>query len=153
MADPLQGPPEPLQGFCQRRLNSGTCCPGLSLRGGAPPPPWEPSGTPAEGPLWASPGPAQVQRRGEKKDQNFKAPGLGDMGLIPGPGRFHMPWRNRAWASQLLSPHSLKPVPCNKRSHCTETPTHQEKPPVAATREGPRAAMKSRHRQKLKINE
>ena len=124
MADPLQVPPEPLQGFCQRRLNSGTCCPGPSLRGGAPPPPWEPSGesllaglaterpscrvrkcrgprrvpqrrasslrvavpgpvlpcthrTPAEGPLWASPGPAQVQRRGEKKDHNFKAPGLG----------------------------------------------------------------------------
>lgn len=33
--------------------------------------------TPAEGPLWAGRGPAQVQRRGEKKDHNFKAPGLG----------------------------------------------------------------------------
>lgn len=29
--------------------------------------------TPAEGPLWAGPGPAQVQRRGKKKNHNFKA--------------------------------------------------------------------------------
>lgn len=42
MNDPLQVPPEPLQGFCQRRLNSGTCCPGpscgaeLPLRPGSP---------------------------------------------------------------------------------------------------------------------
>ena len=27
----------------------------------------------------------------------------GDMGLIPDPGRFHMPWSNRAPAPQLLS--------------------------------------------------
>ena len=27
----------------------------------------------------------------------------GDMGSIPGLGRFHMPWSNRACASQLLS--------------------------------------------------
>ena len=28
----------------------------------------------------------------------------GDMDLIPGPGRFHMPWSNSARALQLLSP-------------------------------------------------
>ena len=28
----------------------------------------------------------------------------GDMGLIPGPGRFHMPWSNQACTSQPLKP-------------------------------------------------
>ena len=28
----------------------------------------------------------------------------GDMGSIPGPGRFHMPWDNQVWESQLLKP-------------------------------------------------
>ena len=27
----------------------------------------------------------------------------GDTGLIPGPGRFHMPWSNEAWKPQPLS--------------------------------------------------
>lgn len=123
MNDPLQVPPEPLQGFCQRRLNSGTCCPGPSPAGRSSPAlgaqrvshlgrigdrapqlsgqnvegrgvspaaglkprvavpplmlPWATQDAGAEGPLWAGCGPAQVQHRGEKKDHNFKAPGLG----------------------------------------------------------------------------
>ena len=28
----------------------------------------------------------------------------GNMGSIPGPGRFHMPWSNQAHVSQLLKP-------------------------------------------------
>ena len=28
----------------------------------------------------------------------------GDTGSIPGPGRFHMPWTNKACAPQLLKP-------------------------------------------------
>ena len=34
---------------------------------------------------------------------------VGDAGLIPGPGRFHMPWSNEAWTPQLESTH------CNKK--------------------------------------
>ena len=67
----------------------------------------------------------------------------GDMGLMPGLGRFHMPWSNeaceaqllnlcpRAWEPQLLSPHAttteastLEPMPHNKRSRCKKKPTH-----------------------------
>ena len=75
-----------------------------------------------------------------------------DTGLIPCPGRFHMPWRNQAHAPQPLSPRAgntkasrcsraHKPQPlihvlqclepahrepglCNKRSHCDD---HSEK--------------------------
>ena len=41
----------------------------------------------------------------------------GDMGLIPGPGRFHMPRNNPAHMSKLLSLHSRAQEP------------QQEKPP------------------------
>ena len=79
-------------------------------------------------------------------------PVQGDTGLIPCPGRFHMPWRNQAHAPQPLSPRAgntkasrcsraHKPQPlihvlqclepahrepglCNKRSHCDD---HSEK--------------------------
>ena len=40
----------------------------------------------------------------------------GDTGLIPGPGRFHM--------LQLLKPMYLESVLLNKRSPCSEKPTH-----------------------------
>ena len=40
----------------------------------------------------------------------------GDMGLIPGLGRSHMPWDNEAHVPQLLSPPALEPVLRNKRS-------------------------------------
>ena len=56
------------------------------------------------------------------------------------------------WAHmpQLLKPACLEPVLCNKRSHCNEKPTHrnEEWPPLAATRESPRAATKTQHSQK-----
>ena len=39
----------------------------------------------------------------------------GDMGLIPGPGRFHMLQRDGACVLQLL-----EPVLCNERSRCSE---------------------------------
>ena len=60
----------------------------------------------------------------------------GDMGLIPGPGRSHMLWSNKARAPQLLSlrprarePQLLKtadlePVLHNKRSHRNEKHAH-----------------------------
>ena len=63
-------------------------------------------------------------------------PSAGDMGLIPGPGGFPMPWSNwalapqllslcsRAWDLQLLRLRALEPVLCNKRSHCNEKPVH-----------------------------
>ena len=38
-------------------------------------------------------------------DKNPPA-GAGDKGLIPGPGRFHMPQSNQAGVPQLLSPSS-----------------------------------------------
>ena len=56
----------------------------------------------------------------------------GDMGLMPAPGRFHMPWSNSACAPQQ-----------EMRSPCTAT----EQPPLAATRESPRAATKTQHKQ------
>ena len=55
-----------------------------------------------------------------------------DTGLIPGPGRSHMPWNNqarepqllsqcpRACEPQLLKPECLEPVLRNKRSHSNE---------------------------------
>ena len=55
----------------------------------------------------------------------------GDTGSVSGLGRFHMPWVNQAHAPQLLSTHlqlltprTLEPVLCNKRSHCNEKPGH-----------------------------
>ena len=45
-----------------------------------------------------------------------------DMGLIPGPGRSHMPRGNKACAPQLLKPMHREPMLCNTRSH------HREKP-------------------------
>ena len=59
----------------------------------------------------------------------------GDTGLIPGPGRSHIPWGNQAPAPlnllsgtqelQLLSPWEATTRTCvlhNKRSHCNEKP-------------------------------
>ena len=40
----------------------------------------------------------------------------GNMGLIPGPGRFHM--------LQVTKPVRLEPVLCNKRRHCSEKSIH-----------------------------
>ena len=53
------------------------------------------------------------------------------------------------WARvpQLLKPVCLEPVLRNKRSHPNEKPAHpnEEGPPLAATRENPRAATKTQH--------
>ena len=58
----------------------------------------------------------------------------GDTGSSPGPGRSHMPQSSQAHAPQLLSLHStareqriLKPMLCNKRSHCNKKPAHCNK--------------------------
>ena len=48
----------------------------------------------------------------------------GDTGLIPGPGRSHVPRSNPAHAPQLLKPVCLEPVLCNKRSQHNEEPVH-----------------------------
>ena len=85
----------------------------------------------------------------------------GDTGSGPGPGRSHMPWsnwacapqllslRSRACGPQLLKPAHLEPVLRNKGGHHNEKPEHhnEEWPPLAATRESPRAAMKTQHSQ------
>ena len=52
---------------------------------------------------------------------------------------------------QLLKPMCLEPVLRNERSHRNEKPAHrnEEQPPLAATREGLRAATKTEHSHKL----
>ena len=86
----------------------------------------------------------------------------GDTGSCPGLGRSHMLWSNKACAPQLLSLHSrackpqllkpvhLKPVFCNKRSHLNKKPAYhnEEWPPLATTKESPRAATKTQHSHK-----
>jgi hypothetical protein len=54
-------------------------------------------------------------------------PNVGDMGSIPGPGRSHMPWSNKA---QLLSLLALKPVLRNEKSlsiAVKSSPTHHNR--------------------------
>ena len=46
----------------------------------------------------------------------------GNMGLIPGLGRFHMLWSNKAHAPQLLKPANLETMLCTKKSHHNEKP-------------------------------
>ena len=62
------------------------------------------------------------------------------------------PASHNYWARvpQLLKPTHLEPVLHNKRSHRNEKPAHhnEEQPPLAATRESPRAAMKTQRSQK-----
>ena len=61
----------------------------------------------------------------------------GDVGSIPGPGRSHMPWSNKARAPPLLSLHSRAHAPqlLSPRAATTEAGTprarapQQEKPP------------------------
>ena len=64
------------------------------------------------------------------------------------------PASHNYWAHvpQLLKPVSLEPMLHNKRSHCNEKPMHRnkEQPPLAATRESPRAATKTQCSQKKK---
>ena len=61
----------------------------------------------------------------------------GDMGSIPGPGKSHQPWSNKARVPQLLSLHSRAPEPQLLSPWATTTEAHslrahapwQEKPP------------------------
>ena len=48
----------------------------------------------------------------------------GDMGLIPGPGRSHMPWSIKARAPQLLSLHSRAHKPQLLSPRATTTEAH-----------------------------
>ena len=77
-------------------------------------------------------------------DKNRPA-NAGSPSSIPGPGRFHMPQSNAASKLQLLEPVCLEPVLCRRRSRRDEKPEHHSKewPPLAATRESPRPAMKT----------
>ena len=52
----------------------------------------------------------------------------GNMGLIPGLGRVHMPWSNEAPVSQLLKPSCLEPVLRNKRTPQTTTKSSSRSP-------------------------
>ena len=47
----------------------------------------------------------------------------GDTGSVPGPGRFHMPWSNKARAPQLLSLHSRAREPQLLSPHAATTET------------------------------
>ena len=62
------------------------------------------------------------------------------------------PVSHNYWAHvpQVLKPARLEPVLHNKRSHHNEKPMHRNEvqPPLAATRESLRAAMKTQHSQK-----
>ena len=57
----------------------------------------------------------------------------GDTGLIPGPGKFHMPLSNWACVPQLVKLTHVKPVLHIKRSQLNE------KPPLTETGESPRS--------------
>ena len=59
-------------------------------------------------------------------DRNLPA-SAGDMGSISGPGRFHMPWANRAHEPQLLSQHTAT-APTEDQAPRAHVP-QQEKPP------------------------
>ena len=73
----------------------------------------------------------------------------GDVDLIIGPGRSHVPWDNEACAPQALTPASLEPSLCNKRSHSnTSVRCEEEEPLLAAVRESPHAATKTPHSRK-----
>ena len=59
----------------------------------------------------------------------------GDTGLIPGPGRFHMPWDNEAHVPQLLSPGTLEPCSPTREATPMRSPhtTAREEPQLSAT--------------------
>ena len=68
----------------------------------------------------------------------------------------HNYWSPQATTTEACKPRLLKlthlePVLRNKRSHRNEKPVHrkEEQPPLAATRDSPRAAMKTQRSQKL----
>ena len=64
---------------------------------------------------WGFPGDSMVK--------NLPA-NAGDMGLIPGPGRSHMPWSNQAQMPQLLSPCSRAQEPQLQSPQVITTEAH-----------------------------
>ena len=96
----------------------------------------------------------KVQHMGFPSGSVVKNPpaNAGDMGLIPGRGRFHMPRSNQAHASQLLSLQSLggqEPVLRNKRGHFSEKPAyHQRVAPSLCNQRKACTATKTQHSQK-----
>ena len=66
-------------------------------------------------------------------DKNLPA-NAGDMGLILGPRRLHMPRATKAHGPQLRKLSCLEPVLRNKRSHRSEKSIHhnEEESPLAA---------------------
>ena len=69
-----------------------------------------------------------------------------DTGVLPGLGRFQMPWGKKS-VPQLLSPPC---APQEEKPHHNEKPMQcdEEKTPLGTTRESPRSAMKTRRNQK-----
>ena len=66
----------------------------------------------------------------------------GDTGSIPGPGRFHMPWTNKARAPQLLKPaHPRATRAVTTMRSPSDAPG--EGPPFATSRESPHMAIKT----------
>ena len=76
---------------------------------------------------------------GGSVDKNLPA-NVGDMSLIPSPGRFHMPWRTKPYVPQPLGPTHPRALQVtttesnlNKRNHHNEKPAHgsREQPSLA----------------------
>ena len=74
----------------------------------------------------------------------------GDTGSSPGLGGSHMPRSNWAREPQLTEPARLEPVLRNRRGRDSERPAHRDEewPPLATTRESPRAETKTQHSHK-----
>ena len=75
--------------------------------------------------------------------------------MIPGPGRFHMPWATKTCVLQLTSPgaattEGLESALCNKKSLRSEESTHciGEQPLLGKTRDSPSKATKTQCSQK-----
>ena len=74
----------------------------------------------------------------------------GDTGSSPGLGRSHMPQSNWAREPQLLSLRVWSLCSATREAAIVKRPTHRDEewPPLAATRESPRAETKTQHSQK-----
>ena len=70
-------------------------------------------------------------------------------GLIPGPGRSHVPWGKQAHVPQLQSLSILEPEATTTGSRHTAT---REQALLTAMRESPHTATKTKSSQKNKIN-
>ena len=97
---------------------------------------------------------------GGSVDKNLPA-NVGDMTLIPGPGRFHMPRRTKPYVPQPLGPThpralqatTTEPNLNNKRNHHNEKPAHGSKRAAFACPRKPVHSSKDRVQPKVKMNE